>query len=257
MYTFNDDSYVPKIINSKFGLNLAKLEEIKYIAADEAEGTGEAIEFNYDIDGEKRSARKYAVTKAYDDNGNEVTDPAHEAMEKERNNLVGSIYHMLKPYFGDRIQQVAQSFNQPVAGLKGVMDIFMKYVTQDYKNIPVHLFLQYSWNIKGDNNKSYLEIPKNLKHGHFVSAALPGEWKQKVLPEEKEGKYLIYENEKGEIHPIYKNKWFMESNFAKEQTKPEGQTATAVADPSVPPPIVDAPQAANVEETNSGTGVTW
>jgi len=89
-------------------------------------------------------------------------------------------------------------------------------VPKDYKSKPVDVFLEYQYNIQGDNDKTYLEIPKNFKGGDFlVSHQKPskGEWVATISDKGQ----LNYVDSNGMVHTFERNSKFMNSSKAKEQ----------------------------------------
>jgi hypothetical protein len=106
--------------------------------------------------------------------------------------------------------KLKSALNTPIASFKNFVQILEKLVkdTPNWDKIPLDIFLVYQWSIKGDNTRTFLELPKNTKHGSFITKTTTTDFT------EVKTSGLKYVNEKGEIHPFKRSKWFMESNFA-------------------------------------------
>ena len=103
------------------------------------------------------------------------------------------------------------------------------------KGTLVDVFLQYQWTIKSGQTQTYLELPKNMKDGSFLTISTPaiGEWEE--IRDKKEGlKYI--DSVGGAEHRFKRDNNYLESNKAIQQKdgvdnadfKPKaGGTATA------------------------------
>ena len=77
--------------------------------------------------------------------------------------------------------------------------------------MPVDVFLQYQWSPKGDNTKTFVELPKNVKHGIFICKSL-----QEEFTEERTATHVRYLTAEGAVHPFKRGQWFVGSAFANE-----------------------------------------
>ena len=77
------------------------------------------------------------------------------------------------------------------------------------------MFLQYQWQPKGENKKTFLELPsagskvKAIRYGKFICKAVPGVFTETLSTGIK------YVNAEGIAHPFVRNAWFKASDFAK------------------------------------------
>lgn len=93
----------------------------------------------------------------------------------------------------------------------------------------IDIFLQYQYKINGTADKTYLEIPKTLGYGAFVTVHQPavGEWKATNTFQYKdaegnvqvESKGLAYFDDNNNQHRFTRFEGFMKTDFAKQQTK--------------------------------------
>ena len=76
------------------------------------------------------------------------------------------------------------------------------------------VFLQYQWQIAEGQNKTYLEIPKNLKDGKFLCPAMPG-----TFEEVRDATGLYYINRKDNTYHLFtRSSSYLSSNKAIRQT---------------------------------------
>lgn len=102
---------------------------------------------------------------------------------------------------------------------------------------PLDVFLQYQWVIGSNANQTYLELPKNLKDGSFITPHITpvGEWKEENewvekdengIEVKREG--LRYVDGAGNVHRFKRGKNFMDSPKANKQTR-DSQSAAGAA----------------------------
>jgi hypothetical protein len=84
--------------------------------------------------------------------------------------------------------------------------------------IDVDVFLCYQWQPKGEQTKTYLELPKNVKHGSYVCQTKGAGFE---AVESSTG--VKYANDEGFTHPLKRNEWFANSAFAKQTDLGGGQ----------------------------------
>ena len=93
------------------------------------------------------------------------------------------------------------------------------------KQVPLDVFLQYQRKIKGDNDRTFLELPANLKTDPFLAADTTGT----VWEEVRENDTLKYRNSAGEFHPFERDSKFMKSVVASEQVRENSSDFAAAA----------------------------
>jgi hypothetical protein len=132
------------------------------------------------------------------------------------------------------LDKIKATFSRPIKDFKQFCQIAQTILPQNYRTIPLDVFLQYSWNIREGQKKSYLELPNKMKYGKWLCPAIQGTWEEIKVEEPTETvrealKYGKKETAKKqtvngeeimtytEYHPFIKNGWFMLSNFAHQQ----------------------------------------
>ena len=95
--------------------------------------------------------------------------------------------------------------------------------------------MQYQWQLKEGQERTYLDIPAKKKYGRWLVPAQPGEWTKNVAENISEDtrKALWYTNQDGEEHPFFRNGWFMNSNFANQQRSGSTESTEAAASNTV------------------------
>jgi len=225
-------------LNVQFGLNpaaatLVKFEWINNGGKDGAEA--EALDMQFAIVGSDRivSYRKFRVTKAYGKNQEEITDPKNPIFQKELKDFNASVVHVLRCFRTE--EEIKMALSGPIANFKDFCKILMNLLPKGYDQIPLDIFFQWQWQIKGENNKTFLELPKKMSYGKWVCKAVAAqaglepvvEGEEPKIPEWRMVKHnnpdtstpvaLKFVDDAGNIHPFVRNGWFMLSNFAAQQ----------------------------------------
>lgn len=215
-----------------FGLNqnvfMTKFEYIKNAGKDGAEQ--EAMDIVFNVNGVDKSYRRFPITKAFKktERGQpqeETTDPKSPEMQEAFKDFNACTTHIMHCFVSDEDYKVAISI--PITSFEQFCKILMGLLPQDYNKKPLHLFAAYQWQLSGENTKTYLEIPKKMKYGRWLSPVVPalnidgtpGEWAEnrKVNPQDNDAQALTYTDGAGNIHPFVRNGWFVNSNFANQQ----------------------------------------
>lgn len=218
---------------SSFGLNpgaakMVKFEWINNAGKDGAEM--EALDIQFALTGGDRptSFRLFPVTKAFGKDNVEITDPKAPEFQKALKDFNAIVTHILHAFVS--IETIKEAFATPIAGFKDFCKIAMSILPKDYDQEKLDIFFQWQWQIKGENDKTYLELPKKMSYGRWICKAVEpvgGVWKtfKHSAPEASTPVALKYEDEAGNVHPFIRNGWFMLSNFATQQ-KAEASAAT-------------------------------
>lgn len=239
-FGFTDDaneSLRSKGDGGKFGLNqgvnLTKFEYNPNAGRDGAEA--DAIDITVQIGEREHMMRLYDITKIYDKDSNEITDQTSEEYIKKYNDqqthLSATIIHILKVFRSEEDIRTAMQ-----AGLTSFADwakVCQGLLPAGFQNTSVDVFLEYQWKIKGDADKTYLQLPRNMKGGYWICPAVPGNFK-----EDRTDGGLKYLNEAGQEHPFTRNEYYMESPKANQQVEGGDDSAitggTGAASNSVP-----------------------
>lgn len=244
MYGYQEDSVPSRSLS--FGLNpaAAKVVKFEWINNGGAGGSeGEALDIQIAIEGsdQLKSYRIFPFTQAYS-NGQVITSPTDPAFVKGLKEFNAAVTHIMHCFVAD--DQLKVALGRPIATFKEFCKILMSLMPSNFASISLDLFAMWQWAIKGDNKQTYLEIPKNMKHGRWICRAVPpvnGEWKEVVAENmtDKTPVALKYVDGAGNVHPFTRNGWFMTSAFANQQKEagvddiqdiPEGDSPTAPTD---------------------------
>lgn len=209
-----------KVSPFSFGLNagVTFLTKFEWIPNGGKEGAEqEALDVVFTINGTEKSYRMFPIIKAFGENNEEITDPNHPKFKEAVTDFNARITHILHAFLDS--ETIKAGLSRPISSFKQFAEITMSLLPKNYKEIPLDIFLQYQWQLKGDQERTYLEIPSKMKYGAWLKPAQPGTWTEHKADSISEStkKALWYTNEKGEEHPFIKNGWFMLSNFATQQ----------------------------------------
>lgn len=220
-----------KVNPFNFGLNagrafLTKFEWIPNGGKDGAEQ--EALEIIFNVNGVDKSHRQFPVTKAFLKGGGETTDPKAPEFQEAFSDFNAIITHILHAFVDSDSIKAAMSI--PISSFKQFCQVAMSIPPKNYKEIPLDIFMQWEWQLRDGQEKTYLTIPSKMKYGKWLAPAQAGIWEEHRVenPADTVREALYYTNAEGNKHPFVKNGWFMNSNFAKQQ-RADGRTAEEVA----------------------------
>jgi hypothetical protein len=221
-----------------FGLNagnvrLAKFEHTMHGGKDG--GDLEAMDILFTIDGKDRGYRKFPISRAYVNDPAtkqqvEVTDPAHPAIAAEKQLLSQVLTHIVGCFVEKSDISTALNAN-PIQSFKHFCTILQDLLPVDFMNKPLDGFGVWQWQIGGEAKNTYLEFPKNMKHGRWIQASIPpvGKWEKQQNPAASLSEVALrYVDADGNKHPFSRNGWFMESNFAAQQKEAQSSQGTAM-----------------------------
>lgn len=205
----------------KFGLNqncfFTKFEFNPNAGANGA--SMDAVDLNIKIEEKEFMKRIFDVDsnrQVYGTNGQLLNpgDPGFdEAIEKVKKQVSAVVIHAVKS-LGVTQNEINAAFVNPVNSFKEWAIKLISLLPKDYTKRPVDVFLQYQWQISEGQNKTYLEIPKNLKDGKFLCPAMPG-----TFEEVRDASGLYYLNKKDNIYHLFtRSSSYLSSNKAIRQT---------------------------------------
>lgn len=215
-YTDDNQEIAPGL---QFGLNAgsAYLTKFEFNPNGGKEGTAqECLDIVFTVNGKEISYRKFPVVKAFDADGTEVTDPKHPKMVEAMRDFNSVITHILHAYVDKDVIKAAMSV--PIKNFKHFCEIAKSILPKGFETEKMDLFAQWQWQITGDNDKTYLRLPQNMKQGKWLCKAIEpvGKWIEVRNPSNRL-KALFYKDDNNNIHPFTRSQWFMESNFATQQ----------------------------------------
>ena len=131
-------------------------------------------------------------------------------LEKQIEMLSATLIHIAEALAGK--DYIKQAMSRPFPDFKTwaqTLERAVKTANPNWDKTPVDVFLQYQWQPTGENTRTFLELPKNIKQGLYIVKAQEGNFEK-----DETSSGIKYVNENGEVHPLKRNKWFAESNFA-------------------------------------------
>ena len=218
MYGYQDSGELaPGKQGGKFGLNtgafITKFEFNSNAGKDGA--AGDAIDLTVQVGEREYRHRFFPITKVFAKEGGEITDVSSEeykeAFKKEVDQFNAVISDVVKCFVSQ--EDLKTALATPIPTFKDFANIVTRLVqsTPNWQKKPVDVFLQYQWAPTGDNDKTYLELPKNVKHGAFIVASEGVGFKEIKTPTS-----LKYVKEDGTEHTFKRGEWFLESAFANQ-----------------------------------------
>lgn len=86
---------------------------------------------------------------------------------------------------------------------------------EDLSSRALDVFLSYQWNIPKGQVKTFLELPRSVKHGDFLVPAQGRGFKWNKDEEAGDDDVALKYVKEGKEHPFRRTGWFMQSNFAQ------------------------------------------
>lgn len=237
-----------------FGLNNAMLIAAEYNPAVGDKGEYFNVEFlvktSPEDEGTKVNKRLYAITRVKAD-GVEITDPLNPAFQKALNLQKGFFTHLFS-CFADkaRIQQEFQARNPQ--NFNQFCSVYTSLLPQNYSTIRLHLFLEYEYALSRNNDRTFLRIPSNRKHGKFVVAAssFPGKWNlvKAENPADNDDFAIKYisETDPSLIHAFERSGWYANSPFSNQLKGNANSPVASVGGAAIATPTISATPSAPV-----------
>ena len=218
MYGYQESGdLTPGKQGGKFGLNtgafITKFELNENAGKDGA--AADAIDFTVQVGEREFRHRFFPISKVFAKGEGEITDTNSEeykkAMASEVAQFNAVISDIVKVFVSEEDLKLA--LQVPIPTFKDFAKIVTRLVqaTPNWQKKPVDVFLQYQWAPSGDNDKTYLELPKNVKQGVFI---VPSEGEG--FKEERTSTHLKYVKDDGTEHPFKRGEWFVNSAFANQ-----------------------------------------
>lgn len=226
----NDEALVSKAAG-KFGLNTGNITLLAFVTdAGKDKTAGNAVDIHFTAGGKEYRRRMYEVTGNLYSKSGEQIDSTHaeyaEAHKVATNQVLAVITHAVKAV-GVTDEQLQKALSVP--GITTFADwcrITLSLVPTDYQTRLVDGFVQYQYSITQGQDKTFLELPKNMKQGRFLSPHIVpvGVWE-----EVRDVDGLSYKDSAGNIHPFIKTASFLASDAAIQKTTKGSTTAAGNA----------------------------
>jgi len=213
MYGYTDSNdVVNNTSGGKFGLNnKAYLTKFEYNPNGGKDGAQQdSIDITITIEDKEYRKRIFPFTKVYGKDNEEITDSNHPEFKKGLKLFNATLMDFVE-IFTDK-EVVKQALSTNITNFGDFAKILEELVKTDpnWNKKRLDVFLRYQFTIKGENNRTWLELPKNIKHGKHICAHIEGDFH----PIKTSG--LKYVDSEGNIHPFKRSEWFMGSNFANQ-----------------------------------------
>lgn len=240
----NEELRSKALNGGKFGLNqgghLIKFEFNPNAGKDG--DAADAVDIVFLIGEREYNTRLYDITRVYDKKGNELTDEnSEEYITTYNSNMVqlqAVVTHITKSV-GVTQDQIDRALATPPTTFADWATIMTSLVPQDFKTKNVDIFLEYQWTISDTADRTYLQLPKNMKGGYFLNPGTTGNWveenewvEKNEKGEEKLCKGLRYtlETDKNQVHKFVRNQNYMESNKAIQQIDGQNNEGTSAGE---------------------------
>ena len=225
----NDQSLKSKV-GGVFGLNPSvNFTKIAYNPTAGADGAAaDAVDINVKVGDREYNTRIYDVTGGLYNAKNELVEAPGEGevwsdeyttlYNTEMKQRMAVIIHAVKAA-GVTQAQLDTALATPLATFAAWAEVVCALLPANYTTNPIDVFLQYQWNIKDGQDRTFLEVSKNMKGGRFfcASVAAKGQWNE--VFDATGLKYV--DSDGGAEHPFTRSSNFMESPKAYLQVEGE------------------------------------
>jgi len=238
--------HVPGEASIVFGLNAGNVRLTKFAWTANGGKDGaemEAMDIMFTVKGKERGYKKFPIKKAFaKDPSNptgpniEITDPNHPAIATAKQELSSVMVHILGCFVPKAEIQAALSVQ--IQNFKHFCSILQDLLPNNFDQVALDGFGVWQWQIGGEAKNTFLEFPKNMKHGRWLGKAIDpiSKWEKQQNPAASLSEVALrYVDADGNKHPFTRNGWFMESNFATQQKEAQsagGQAMQNSADAS-------------------------
>ena len=214
----NDESLKGKS-GGKFGLNHGVVSKIEFLDNAGKDGAASnAVDIWVQIGERDYRRRLYETTGALFGPKNVKVEPGEDGYQDlfftDMSQKIAVIKHALKAVGVTQadIDKVVATLD-PTKIAEG-MKTLVTLAPAQYQKQPVDFFLEYQWEIAEDQDKTYPELPKNMKGGYFLIPSVKpvGKW-----TEVRDEKGLHYVDDAGNVHPFERDTAYMESNKGTQQ----------------------------------------
>mgnify|MGYP003637610831 CR=1 FL=1 len=205
----------------QFGLNSGFITKLEYNGLAGKDGSeGDAVDITAQVGDKEFRRRIYDATGPLFGAKNAKIEPGEEGYadlyNTEMKQRMAVVTHAVKAV-GVTADQIKAAVSAAV-DFKSWATIMTALPSADYKTKPVDIFVEYQWNISDGQDKTFLELPKNMKGGYFLCPVQKavGTWS---VVNDSEG--MHYADDAGNKHPFDRSVNYMKGNKAIQQI--EGQ----------------------------------
>ena len=214
-----------------FGLNQGvTVTSVEYRETNQAGAESPSISMELETkEGGKLFYNIYSNVTVFDKDGRPRTDTESPDYKAKYAKEFAQVRAVLTHFCTKAVPEAKYRELYDKAGIDSVKKLF-KFSAQGIqalvdKKLPIDAFLQYQRKFKGENTRTFLEFPANLKTGPFLAADTTGTTWEEV----REAGGLKYKNASGEFHTFERDKKYMDSPVASEQVKDNSSDFAAAA----------------------------
>lgn len=230
-----DDSLKAKSPGGELGLNTARISLLAFVDdAGKDNAPGNAVDIHVMLGEREYRRRIFEITRVYGRDGEVIEDTESDAYKTRYKNdtlqALGMIVHAVKAV-GVTQDQLNTALAGGKSGFAEWAQTVVGLIPSNYEERPVDMFLEYEWVISGDNNRTFLQLPKNMKGGNWLTASIKpvGSWSKEykwIENDETTGaeikmEGMRYVDDSKNVHPFVRDENFMTGNKAIQQI--EGQ----------------------------------
>lgn len=222
-FVSDTDESVASKSRPDFGINFgsASVKSIEYKenVAKEGNEEREAIEMIVKVKDKEEKVWFGPINKVFGDGGE--IGPDHkdykENLKAAKDQQAATLVHWLKA-LGAIEEDLKREMSKKHDSFESYAKSALSCISENYSSRNLDLFYEYQYTIKTGKNgepneKTYPQIPRNMKGGYFVVPAQPGEWRE-VRGSDGSLKYVDAE---GNEHPIKRTGDFMSSPKGTQQ----------------------------------------
>lgn len=159
IYGYKNEESANVVSAGKFGMNLSNTPEVEI---KEDKNGKEYLSITCDIDGREYRAGVFELKQVYGKDNVVITDPTDKLFVKAANQMNKWVNNFLACFATQEdIQEGMANVSNYATFIRAIKNIF----DENSEGKKCWVFLEWQWSVKADNTKTYLQIPKNAKHG--------------------------------------------------------------------------------------------
>jgi len=214
----------------KCGLNqpvfLTKFELNENAGKDGAEQ--DALDINVQVVERDMMMRIYPTEKVYNKDNEEITDKSSaeyaSAYNKDWTQKNALIVHILKCFRTE--EEIEKALTAKISSFSEFVKIVTSLVPDDFSTKPLDVFLEYQWEINTGQDRTFLQLPKNMKGSYFLIPMHKAEGEWETINNSDGLRYV--DSKTGKEHPFTRSENYMSSYKANKQVEGEEESSNAL-----------------------------
>lgn len=226
-YQSDTDESLKSKQGGKFGFNNAFITKLEYnpnAGADES--AADAVYITVTVGDKEFRNRVYDITGDLFKGDNKISEgePGYnELYNAEKKQREAVIVHAVKALGATEAQIIAAIQAGNVTNFATWATAMCSIKPANFATLPVDAFLEYQWTIGEGNERTFLQLPKNMKGGRFLAPAVAPQGGPWEAISDAEG--LRYVDGAKNEHPFTRSENYMKSNKAIQQIEGEEPAA--------------------------------